>query len=578
MRIRALKVSKTSLVVITAASVLLSLLTVFAIELSNTQAKSKNAIEVQVHERAVLAAALIGSIFQSVGQQVPQDSKTYGTPTVSNQMLNAQPRQGGYLALVDARGEVLAFSAGFTAQARAELAHSQALALVRSGHPYGLGNFASYGTTGAIDFAVAFPTSYGTRTLLTGFTPQALSAFVTRELQNIPGVKGAHNYLLDGNDIVLATNNPSAEVGHLIPGTGAVSALKHASDDVRGHYFDQVALANSPWRIVLAAPDASLFAGVTGLHQSVPWLIFIAFAIVALVALALGYRVLRSADQLRAVNTRVHLVNDELTNANGTLERRAAELARSNEELNQFASIASHDLQEPLRKIRTFTEQLTLDEQLSEKGRDYLQRANGAAERMQTLIQDLLSFSRVTTQGRPFAEVDLGEITRLALIDLDARIEGLGAVVHVGTLPTITADALQMRQLTQNLVSNALKFHREDVPPEVAIDAKVTGDQVQLTVHDNGIGFDPRYSLRIFRVFERLHGRGEYAGTGIGLALCRKIAERHGGGIVADSEFGVGSTFTVTLPLYPLDRETLTIRHTDGDDAGSPLQNTLVHV
>jgi light-regulated signal transduction histidine kinase (bacteriophytochrome) len=294
---------------------------------------------------------------------------------------------------------------------------------------------------------------------------------------------------------------------------------------------------------VLAAPNGPLFASVSGLHKWLPWLIFIAFALVALAALALGRRVLRSTAQVREVNARLELLNT-------ALERRAAELARSNSELEQFASIASHDLQEPLRKVRTFTQQLTAieSERLTDKGRDYLERTNSAAARMQKLIEDLLRFSRVATQGRPFEPVDLGRLTHEVLDDLSDQIERSGAVVDVGELPVISGDALQLRQLIQNLISNALKFRREGVPPEVAIDASLAGDKVKLAVRDNGIGFEQQYSRRIFRVFERLHGRGEYAGTGIGLALCRKIAERHGGDILAEGFPGQGAKFTVTLP------------------------------
>jgi light-regulated signal transduction histidine kinase (bacteriophytochrome) len=231
-----------------------------------------------------------------------------------------------------------------------------------------------------------------------------------------------------------------------------------------------------------------------------------------------------------------------------------------------------------LRKVRTFTEELAATEgdHLTDKGRDYLQRANAAAERMQTLIEDLLKFSRVTTQGRPFEPVDLGEITREVLNDLEVQVEETGADVHVGALPTISGDALQMRQLMQNLVSNALKFHRDGVPPEVEIGGTVADDELQLAVSDNGIGFDLRYSVRIFRVFERLHGRSEYPGTGIGLALCRKIAERHGGIIVADSKVGVGSTFTVTLPLHQHEEVILAKRHPD-DDASPPPVGSHAH-
>jgi len=203
---------------------------------------------------------------------------------------------------------------------------------------------------------------------------------------------------------------------------------------------------------------------------------------------------------------------------------------------------------------------------LSDRGRDYLERANGAAERMQQLIEDLLKFSRVATHGRPFAPVDLKQVTHEVLEDLETQVERSGAAIRVGALPTISADALQMRQLIQNLVSNAVKFHREGVAPEVSIDATVVEHRVCLTVRDKGIGFDPQYNRRIFRVFERLHGRGEYPGTGIGLALCRRIAERHGGTITADSEPGAGATFTVTLPTSQRD-EVLIVATYDEDGA-----------
>jgi signal transduction histidine kinase len=236
---------------------------------------------------------------------------------------------------------------------------------------------------------------------------------------------------------------------------------------------------------------------------------------------------------------------------NDQLAARAIELERSNSELEQFASIASHDLQEPLRKVRTFTQKVvtTEAEQLSERGQDYLQRANSAAARMQKLIDDLLTFSRVATHGRAFAPVDLAQLTAEVLEDLETAVEQSRAAVHVGALPTIYADALQMRQLIQNLLSNALKFRREGTVPEIAIDGVVRDGTAEITVSDNGIGFDPQYSDRIFRVFERLHGRSEYDGTGIGLALCRKIAERHGGTVIAHGVPRDGATFTVIVPI-----------------------------
>jgi light-regulated signal transduction histidine kinase (bacteriophytochrome) len=245
-----------------------------------------------------------------------------------------------------------------------------------------------------------------------------------------------------------------------------------------------------------------------------------------------------------------------LTESSEALRQLNAELQRSNQELQDFAYVASHDLQEPLRKIQAFGN--LLEEEygsvLSE-GKTYLDRMRNAASRMQVLINDLLIFSRVTTKALPFSEVDLNVIAREVVIDLEALLQATRGTVEIDTLPIIEADPLQMRQLLQNLIGNALKFHRPGVPPcvsvaaELQVNPEASEEQCVIAVRDNGIGFDEKYLDRIFTVFQRLHSRGEYEGTGIGLAVVRKIVERHGGSITARSAVGEGSTFLVTLPL-----------------------------
>jgi PAS domain S-box-containing protein len=244
----------------------------------------------------------------------------------------------------------------------------------------------------------------------------------------------------------------------------------------------------------------------------------------------------------------------------------AVQLERSNRELEDFAYVASHDLQEPLRKIIVFGDRLRekCGGQLPPETDDYLERMQKAAHRMQTLITDLLTFSRVTTKAQPFVPVDLAVIAREVVNDLEGRLEQVQGRVEVGPLPVINAEPLQMRQLLQNLIGNALKFHRPDEAPVVKVQAErvslpgpgTDGDTAErdchrLTVSDNGIGFDEKYLDRIFNVFQRLHGRGEYEGTGIGLAIARKIARHHGGEITAQSRPGQGATFVVTLPATP---------------------------
>ncbi len=237
------------------------------------------------------------------------------------------------------------------------------------------------------------------------------------------------------------------------------------------------------------------------------------------------------------------------------LQLTMAELKRSNRELESFASVASHDLQEPLRKIRAFGERLeaACDGTLPEKGRDYLARMTAAAARMQQLITDLLALARVTTKGTALRPVDLGGIVSSVLGDLEFAVSASGARVQVGLLPTIEADPTQMRQLFQNLIANALKFRGPEPPVVTIATAGAVPGVCRVVVADNGIGFEQIYAERIFGTFERLHAREAFEGTGIGLALCRRIVERHGGAIHADSHPGHGARFTVDLPARQKD-------------------------
>lgn len=246
-------------------------------------------------------------------------------------------------------------------------------------------------------------------------------------------------------------------------------------------------------------------------------------------------------------------------------ERHAAEqtlrdlnirLSQSNRELQEFASVASHDLQEPLRKIQTFGDRLRTryKAQLGEDGLDYLERMLLAAQRLQQLISDLLAFAQVSSRGVPFAQVDLNRLLDEVVGDLEGQIERTGGKLKIGLLPTINADPTQMRQLFQNLISNSLKFSRPETPPIVQIDAEPVGPVTfptayRISIADNGIGFDEKYLDRVFTIFQRLHARSAYEGTGIGLAICRRIIERHNGILTAKSTPEQGTTFFITLPV-----------------------------
>ena len=268
-------------------------------------------------------------------------------------------------------------------------------------------------------------------------------------------------------------------------------------------------------------------------------------------------RVKKRTAKLKRVNASLEAEIVERRASERKLSQTASELKISNRALQDFAYVASHDLQEPLRKIQAFGDRLQVKyaDELGEQGQDYLRRMRNAAERMQSLIRDLLVYSRITTKVQPFVSTDLNVIVKEVLSDLETRIEQTSGQVHVGELPTIEADPLQMGQLFQNLIGNALKFHRPEQAPIIEI-ARVrvadTESMVKLQIKDNGIGFDEKYLDRIFTPFQRLHGRLEYEGTGMGLAICRKIVERHGGFLKAQSLPERGSTFTIALPCSQL--------------------------
>lgn len=247
------------------------------------------------------------------------------------------------------------------------------------------------------------------------------------------------------------------------------------------------------------------------------------------------------------LNQRVAQRTQELEWANRALDER-------NRELQDFAYIASHDLQEPLRKISAFAGVLDEDyaDRLDEQGRYYLERVRDAAGRMSELIEGLLAFSRIAVSGANFERVDLGAVVAAVLSDLEFQIAERGAQIDVGTLPEIEAVPMQMRQLFQNLLTNALKYQPEDHTPHVRIRAEAlegsTPERWRIRVEDNGIGIEEKDLERIFGPFQRLHNRQEYRGTGMGLAICRRIVERHRGTIRAESTPGQGTTFAIELP------------------------------
>jgi light-regulated signal transduction histidine kinase (bacteriophytochrome) len=232
------------------------------------------------------------------------------------------------------------------------------------------------------------------------------------------------------------------------------------------------------------------------------------------------------------------------------LDQAITDLKRSNQELEQFAYIASHDLQEPLRMVSSFTQLLErrYNDQLDQDGRDFIHFAVDGANRMQRLINDLLDYSRVTTKGKPLVKLDLSSVLGQAVANLQNKINETGSIIVNDELPFAYGDEGQLVRVFQNLLDNAMKFKGVD-PPRINVTAQTIGDKVQVSITDNGIGIDKIYNESVFTIFQRLQSKVEYPGTGIGLAICKRTIERHGGKIWFESESGKGTTFCFTLNI-----------------------------
>jgi signal transduction histidine kinase len=522
---------KTRIVLLATSALIAVVVILFGQALISNHTTERDAAQRRFSDEAKVSSALISSIFDSSTAQAQQQLSKHFGGKLDPSKLNAYAKRSqlSYIVVLDAQGHPLATSTGANPDVLSAIGEGpRHLKDVLNGAPWRLSGI----TSGkAAEYVTKVKADDGSeRIIVQGFPVQLISVFVGNTLAKLPNAEKERALVLDDHDRVIAAAGARAPVGEPAPKLGS------------GRKETQSGVDNTAWRVVLSQRRSDLYAGAGTMTQ---WLILIALTLAGVVAVLLLRRAINQA-------TAIEHANQELAFANRDLERANLELTRSNGELEQFASVASHDLQEPLRKVQTFGDQLErrFADDLPDEARDYLHRMRNASARMSVLIEDLLRFSRVTTQAKPHVPVDLARIARDVVADLEARIDQTRGRVEIGQLPVVQADPTQMRQLLQNLIANALKFHKPDEPPVVRVGSAPTSEpgMVAFSVSDQGIGFEKSYEERIFRVFERLHPRDVYAGTGIGLALCRKIAERHGGSIAGEGTPGEGATFTVVLP------------------------------
>jgi signal transduction histidine kinase len=546
--------------VLAAAVVLIiGLFGAFAYEFVHSQRDSRRQAERSFRVQAAITAELTSSLFgSSASSGAAAAAKQFGGRMPSSTVLTAIAKRShlAYLLILDSRGIALAGSADAPDAARDAPIQRDDLRHALKGEPW-LSDLRQIGADAGpvIEWALPFRTKFGPRVELQAFEARSLLAFLRSYLKKSGASPRQSGYIVDGAGRMIADSTGVGKLGSPVSvGVARPGGGRYRSAGAE-RYVADAQISGSDWRVLLTEPTATLYPALAGGRSWILSGALAAFGLIGLLAVALLRRMLIGTDRVVAANRALGELNatleDRVADRTAVAEQRAEELARSNNELEQFASVASHDLQEPLRKIRMYAQRLPkrLGDALPEEASTDLVRIHDAAERMQRLIDDLLSFARVTSRHREFEAVDLSALTEDVVADLEARVHELDAEIEIGDLPVVAADQAQMSQLLQNLISNALKFHRPDIRPVVRIDAETNGDRCRIIVEDNGIGFDSKYAERIFSAFERLHSRSDYEGTGIGLSIARKIARRHGGELTAYGAPGRGAVFTLTLPV-----------------------------
>jgi signal transduction histidine kinase len=521
-----------TLVAIALAAVALVALAWF---LAASQNDQRSNLRARYGDRTAIAASLIDSLFRlAFTSQSQQASQQWAAPHISRRQLDAavKRQQLGWSMVVDANGKVLGRSSGAPAAPAPEA--------VRGAERNGFGVGAVRpGKVPVVDSVVKFSTPTGVRYLVNGTPLKSYRTFLDGTLKPLPTLKRSRAFVVDQNGRTLGVALSRARRGQM-PSPELLRAIAKRDStsytvNGEGIYGAATTIPHTPWRVIATGANADLYASVTGPSRWVPWAILL---IGALTLVAVGF-LLR----------RLLKTNAALEESRHDLEQRALELERSNADLEQFAYAASHDLSEPLRTVAGFSELLRqrYAGQLDPDADGYITFIGEGVKRMQQLIDDLLLYSRVGRAPLREETVDLEEVWRDVVAWLAPAIEERGAQVTHEPLPAVRGERGQIAQVLQNLLANAIKFTAPGTVPQIHVSARRSGGSVQVSVADNGIGIDGGGDV-IFKMFGRLHPVDSYPGTGIGLALAKRVVEAHGGRIWVEAALGGGSVFSFTLP------------------------------
>jgi signal transduction histidine kinase len=536
-----------------AASVMVAIVLVLGYLIWSSQDSSKSSARQRFVASATIRSQLTSSLLTTSSTAL-RTAATKIAPTTKALDQIVAASHLGYAVILTDQGSVVASSSKTPQQVLRRLGSRPAFVRqALSGRPW-LSSVvpAQAGGAPTIDWAAAFAAPEGRHVLVEGFPAAALGSFLRTFVDQ--GSAGRSIYVIDAaRNLIAASRSSGLALGARLPAPLA-NAPDLSSRTIGDDFVVSAPVGGTGWQIVVSQPTSSLYPALAGSRSWLLWSVVAVVAAIGLASLLLLRRWLVGSEQLALAVGQLELLNGTLEGRveerTALAHRRLAELQRSNSELEQFASVAAHDLQEPLRKIRMYVERLGARSELGEDSRSDIVRMDSAAVRLQRLIDDLLDLARVNSRGRELVPVELDLVAAEALSDLEARRAEVGAHVEIGELPVVIGDQAQLQRVLQNLLSNALKFHRADVPLEVRVSSEVSADgRCTITVADNGIGFDDQYAERIFGAFQRLHGRSAYDGTGIGLSIARKIAWRHSGDLTATGVPDQGATFRLTLPL-----------------------------